>query len=88
MFAQVHIDLAVLKKTEEWASIYRDLKILDCTIGTIWEDLGLLNKKNNHCWEEIDNASFEQKTLFEIVGHLETCIDELETSLIPKNTTS
>ena len=41
----------------------------------IREDLGLLNKKNNHCQEEIDNMSSEWKMLFEIVGCLETIVN-------------
>ena len=64
---------------EEWASIHRDLKTLDCTVGMIWEDVSLLNKKNNCHRKVIDNASSEWKTLFEIVGWLETCINKLET---------
>ena len=63
-FAQIHINLAALQRTEEWASIHGDLKTLDYAVGTIREDLGLLNKKNNCCREEIDNASSEQKMLF------------------------
>ena len=41
--------------------------------------MGVLNDKNHCHQEEINNASSEWKTLFEIVGHLEICIDELET---------
>ena len=41
--------------------------------------MGLLNEKNNHHQKEIDDVSSEQKMLFEIVGYLETHIDELET---------
>ena len=37
--------------------------------------MGLLNEKNNHCQKEIDNVSLEQKTLFEIIGRLETIVD-------------
>ena len=79
MFTQIHINLAMLQRTEEWSSIHGDLKTLDYAVGMIQEDLGLLNKKNNCHWEEIDNVSSEQKTLFEIVGHLEAHVDELET---------
>ena len=71
----------LLRKTEEWALIHRDLKTLNYAIGTIREDLHLLNEKNNHRREEIDNVSSEQKTLFKIVGCLETHIDELETTI-------
>ena len=81
MFAQVHMDLAVLRKMEEWALIHSDLKTLDYAVGMIQEDMGLLNKKNNFCWKEIDNMSSEQKVLFEIIGRLETCINKLETIL-------
>ena len=45
------------------------------SIGMIWEDLGLLSEKNNCHQEEIDNVSSEWKTLFKIIGHLETIID-------------
>ena len=34
-FTQVHIDLATLRKMEEWASIHGDLKTLNYTIGVI-----------------------------------------------------
>ena len=78
-FAQVHMYLAVLRKMEEWALIHGDLKTLNYTIWVIQEDLGLLNKKNNHCQEEINNASSEWKMLFEIVGCLGNCINKLET---------
>ena len=79
VFTQIHIDLAEVWKMEEWATIHGDPKMLDYTVGMIQEDMGLLNEKNNHCRKEIDNASSEWKTLFEIIRRLETHINELET---------
>ena len=75
VFAQIHIDLVTLQRTEEWVLIYEDLKTLDYTMGMIREDVGLLNEKNNCHRKEIDDVSSEWKMLFEIVGQLETILD-------------
>ena len=80
-FAQIHIDLVELWRMEVWGQVQGDLKTLDYAIGMIQEDVGLLNKKNNHHRKEIDNVSSEWKTLFKIIGWLETCIDKLETTV-------
>ena len=54
------------------------MKTLDYAIRILQEDIGALNNKNNGCCKEIDKVASEQKTLFEIIGHLETHIKELE----------
>lgn len=51
---------------------------MDYAIRILQEDIGALNNKNNGCCKEIDKVAPEQKTLFEIIGHLETHIKELE----------
>ena len=78
-FTQIHVDLVELQKTEEWAAVHGDLKMLDYVVGMIQENIGLLNEKNSCHRKEIDNMSSEHKTLFEIVRQLETYINKLET---------